>query len=355
MKRKLLNLSLVLAPMLSSAIDIKALQNRAIEMQKQYERQYEGANGDNKPLVIDNNSNSLPMPQIQSQQPQQDRVVKRVGEEAKPDNYISVSQQIKETNQQSINTPNPSVPKRKGIRANDTIPTDAKRIALDSVIKVGIVKNAFITFKFPFKISEVQQSSDFNMRQTTDNASLEGMDNGILDYGIDGNKFFLKSIIAGKVSFTIFGGSYPVTLNVYVNERTGASYVLIEDKAKIKSAEIRELKKEVKGLPLETRITNLITSLYKDKRLVGYEEVQQRKVFYNKAVKLTFIHDKDFYSPYLLGEKWSIINQGKKPVQIYEEMFDVSQDIIAVSIENDVIEPQKSSSVFVIKYGSGMR
>ena len=353
--------SLILGSQAAYSIDVAALQRQAEQMQAEYQHRIGLSNGQDvgssNPVVIDSNSKSLPMPTGQSNLPNT-QGVQTDGQQP----YITIESEIQATNQANaekrklMGMANMKPPIKK-VAPSTSIPKDATKYDLDSYLRVPVVKNTYATFQFPFNISEVQQSSDFIMRDTPENKRFQNMEqgqnDGLIEYDFNKNKIFFKAGVTGKVNLTIFGGGYPITLEILINENKGTKYAVIEDKAKKQAQDNKILAKAAKTSPLPARVVGLIAALYNNKAPMGFRTVEQRKVFYNKPLKLTFIHDRDFYSPYMLGERWIIVNQGKTQVQIYEEMFNVDNDILAVSLENDVIAPKKSANVFVIRYGAG--
>lgn len=314
----------------SQNLDLSEIKKKAQEMAEKYSNQ---ASSSDESIIINQHSTALPMP-LQ----EKNRV--------ESENKIS---EDKVLSSQKVNNKN-TVIKQSKPKVLDARPNNFKKFDLDSVIKIPFVKNIYSVVEFPFRISQAIQSSNFIKRVTGENIENSSPNNNMVSsFDFKDNKFYFKANISGKISFTVFGGAFPVTLEIHVNENTGTSYALIVDPSKKKEKIALQMQNINKNMPLDTTLVGLTSALARNTIPIGFEEVKQQKIYYNKRLNLTFIHERDLTNQIFTAEKWSVVNNGKKSIQIYEEMFLSQQNIISVCLEDDVINPSKSANIFIIK------
>ncbi|RDU72365.1 hypothetical protein CQA57_07110 [Helicobacter anseris] len=241
----------------------------------------------------------------------------------------------------------------KKIQKQYKVPQDAVIFEMKSYLEIPIVVDRYAIIDFPFAIN-VNRRTSFETRDPGKNngrINKQELQN-IFSFQKQENKLILKSQITGSIDFLILGGDYPIVLKVFVNKNKGESYYAIRNKQKNLEKDISSVKK----FEARTHEDVIASLIYGIKNGIAKDGYTHRKnidnIFKLKKEKITLILREKLIGNQYVVEKWSVINDNKKPIQLYEEMFFENNEktpIYAISLDNDVIEKNRSTELLIVR------
>lgn len=239
----------------------------------------------------------------------------------------------------------------KKIQKQYKVPNDAIVYEMKSYLEIPIVVDHYAIIDFPFAIN-VNKRTNFETRDLGKGRINKQELQSIFSFQKQENKLILKSQITGSIEFLVLGGDYPIVLKVFVNKNKGDGYYAIRNKQKNLERDMGSVKK-FEARTHEDVIASLIYGIKNSVAKDGYTHKKNiDNVFKLKKEKLTLILREKLIGNQYVVEKWSVINDSKKPIQLYEEMFFENNEktpIYAISLDNDVIEKNRSTELLIVR------
>lgn len=226
----------------------------------------------------------------------------------------------------------------------DIAPKGSTTMDLTTSMTIRIIKDKYSILDFPFVITDVNfdefqeraqaQSSEQNAEQSPINIEQKQ------------NRLIINSKILGKTQMIVWGGEYPVIIDLLVNQKDGKNYYKFT--AKIKKESLESIRK-LENNEHERVINILATAMYKNKIPRGYEKSSKKEFFILKKEKLRVIKEYSLIGKYYIAEKYDIINTSEKnSLHLYETMF-YDESIYAVSLLSNILEPLKSTAMYIVR------
>lgn len=232
-------------------------------------------------------------------------------------------------------------------------PKGSTTMDLTTSMIIKIIEGKYSILDFPFMITGVdfdEFKERLQAQSTTD--SNQNTEQSPISIEQKENRLIINSKIVGKTQMIVWGGEYPVIIDLIVNKKDGKNYYKFIAKEKKESLEsIRKLENNE-----HERIINiLITAMYKDKIPRGYEKSDKKEFFILKKEKLRLIKEYSLIGRYYIAEKWDGININKEnSLNLYETMF-YDESIYAVSLLSNVLEPLKSTAIYIIRKNNNVQ
>ncbi|PAF46188.1 hypothetical protein BKH46_08610 [Helicobacter sp. 12S02634-8] len=242
---------------------------------------------------------------------------------------------------------------KKGINyANTPIPKGAKKVTLAASVNVKVIEDKYSILDFPFLITSVdfgefKGSANQDSVGLPDLEAIKGKDYSPIKIEQTDNRLVINSSVRGKAQLVVWGGDFPVVINLYINKNDGSTYYKFLD-ANNEQAKIAI--KKLESNEHERVINILTTALYRDQIPRGYEKNSKKELYRYKKEEIKIIKDYSLQGRFYIAEKWDLINTSKKKtLNLYEEMFYTPDDTYSVSILSPVLEPMRSTSIYIIK------
>ncbi|WP_181882632.1 MULTISPECIES: type-F conjugative transfer system secretin TraK [unclassified Helicobacter] len=257
------------------------------------------------------------------------------------------------------NDPNSTNPVRtKKDYANMPIPVGAKLITMRTELVLPITQEKYTVIEFPFEIraefgefEAMLSQEEADSLATASNSQNAAEQRQPISITQKENKLIINSSITGKAEAIIWGGPYPVVVNIVVNSKKNKNssvgyYVIREQDVYVRNgSNIKRLENNS-----HEKVLSIVTAaMYKDKKPKGYELKNIKKTYKYKDLGITLIHVYTLEGDHYLGEKWEIMNDDKKKsLNLYEEMF-YAPNIYSISFLANPIEPKKSTSMYIVR------
>ncbi|PAF53814.1 hypothetical protein BKH42_03540 [Helicobacter sp. 13S00482-2] len=232
------------------------------------------------------------------------------------------------------------------------IPKGAKVIHLKTSLEVRIPKGKYAILDFPFKITTFDfkglksiqaKKADFDLSADMD--KIKNKAESPIDFEQKGNRIIINSKVLGSGQMIVWGGSYPVIINLIVQNVGIEYYSFIDTTNNNSDVEVKRLENRE-----HQKVLNILSvALYRDKTPKGYEKIENRDIFNYKKENLQLVRSYTLIGKYYVAEKWFALNKDKKrSLNLYEEMF-YMPDVYSVSILTDRVEPLKSTAILIIR------
>lgn len=239
--------------------------------------------------------------------------------------------------------------------SNTPTPTGAVSLDLKASMNIKILEGQYNILDFPFLITAVDFDEFKGIVRSDANDfpdSNEQQTQEVSPISIDQkeNRLVINSKVIGKTQMIVWGGEFPVIVNLTVNKKDGKPYYKILAKNKI-SDEVALRKLESNA---HERVLNiLVVALYKNIVPKGYEKTIDKQVFDLKKEGIKLVKEYSLNGRYYIAEKWNIINMDKKKdLNLYESMF-YTPNTYSVSLLNNVLSPLRSTSIYIVKRAIG--
>ena len=236
---------------------------------------------------------------------------------------------------------------------NAPIPDGAKIFKMASVIEIPILVDNYAVIDFPF-IPEIGKKSSFKIRAVQEaQPKIQNQQRKVLNIERQQNKIFINSQKLGSLELLILNGAYPIVLKIYVNKNKGNQYNAIRDLKKQTGAKNLRTISKLEGTNHSRTVLAITYALKRNEPINGYSEqksINQR--FSLKNPKITMILLNRAVGDRYFGEKWAVINDSKKTIQLYNEMFyedNKANPTYSVAIDNNVLEKGKATYIYIVK------
>lgn len=237
-------------------------------------------------------------------------------------------------------------------QVKSVIPQGAKVIHLRSSLSVKVPKNKYTVLDFPFMITSFDfkglKSANPQPKKTVLDLPSEELKSKVdspIDLEQKGNRIIINSKVAGSGQMIVWGGSYPVIIDLTISNSGIDYYSFVDTLSSNERSEVKKLENKE-----HQKVLNILSvALYRNKVPKGYEKIEDRDILNYPKEKIQLVRDYTLVGKFYLAEKWFVLNKDlKKPLNLYEEMF-YMPDVYSVSILADRVEPKKSTAIYVIR------
>lgn len=234
----------------------------------------------------------------------------------------------------------------------NVVPQGAKVVHLRASLNVKVPKDKYVILDFPFMIT----SLDFKgLKSATPQPKSSMLDlpseelkdkvDSPIDFEQKGNRIIINSKVAGTGQMIVWGGSYPVIIDLSIEKNGVDYYSFVDTSTSNDRSEVKKLENKE-----HQKVLNILSvALYRDRVPKGYEKIEDRDVLNYPKEKMQLIKAYTLVGKFYVAEKWFVLNKdAKKPLNLYEEMF-YMPDVYSVSILADRVEPKKSTALYVVR------
>lgn len=234
----------------------------------------------------------------------------------------------------------------------NVVPQGAKVVHLRASLNVKVPKDKYVILDFPFMIT----SFDFKgLKSATPQPKTSILDlpseelkdkvDSPIDFEQKGNRIIINSKVAGTGQMIVWGGSYPVIIDLSIEKNGVDYYSFVDTSTSNDRSEVKKLENKE-----HQKVLNILSvALYRDRVPKGYEKIEDRDVLNYPKEKMQLVKAYTLVGKFYVAEKWFVLNKdAKKPLNLYEEMF-YMPDVYSVSILANRVEPKKSTALYVVR------
>lgn len=234
----------------------------------------------------------------------------------------------------------------------NVVPQGAKVVHLRASLNVKVPKDKYVILDFPFMITSfnfkgLKSSTPQPKTSMLDLPSEELKDkvDSPIDFEQKGNRIIINSKVAGTGQMIVWGGSYPVIIDLSIEKNGVDYYSFVDTSTSNDRSEVKKLENKE-----HQKVLNILSvALYRDRVPKGYEKIEDRDVLNYPKEKMQLVKAYTLVGKFYVAEKWFVLNKdAKKPLNLYEEMF-YMPDVYSVSILADRVEPKKSTAFYVVR------